>query len=416
MKVKIEKSYVNCYYIILFSILLFGYTIRSSIFYSVFGYMNIIFYICMSIILLRWVKYINFNIIIVAIIFSCIVYVDILTCSTFEKFITSILTFVLPLLLFCVDYKRIVKNKERFIYKSIKILNFFVLVIFCYMIVDLFSGCLLTKTLSIIFPKLIEYIPNDTGFLQFRSVSYLGHELYTKHFILVFYILNMLYLRITFKALMNIMFVHIISIIGMALSGSKLGILILLFLIICFNFKSKNRFINFILIFIGLLIINFLGVFDFVINRFTTTTLTTGRFLAWDMISETLPNIKLLGGSGENLTANLLETFNQTQVTAALEYPFRTWLYRYGFIPTILILYELYFKLFYKFIKSKNMIFIISYFVIIVETSAFNQLVYNPDFCIAIIMWNIILDCMFNLYQAKKDSLGEESHDKEIIK
>lgn len=414
MKIKVEKSYVNCYYAILLSTLLFGYTMRSSIINGVFGYVNIISYTCMSIILLRWIKYINYNFIVVIAISLMIIYVDIITYSRADKIIHSMVTFVLPLLLFSVDYKRIVKNKELFIVKLIKILNFFIVITFFYMIIDMITGAILTKSLSIIFPKLVDYIPINTGFLQFRSASYLGHELYTKHFFIMFYILNMIYYLTMSKSIMNIIAVHVISIIGIALSGSKLAILALLFLIVYFNFKGRNRFIKFVLIFIGLLIINSLGLFDFVINRFKTTTLTTGRSLAWDLVFESLPEIKLIGGSGESLNANLMKQFTQIQVTAAFEYPFRVWLYRYGFIPTILILYQLYIKLFCKFIKGKNMIFIISFFVVIVETSAFNQLVYNPDFCILLIMWNILLDCMYNLCEEKK-FIGNSNYDKEIL-
>lgn len=405
MKIKVEKSYVNCYYIMLLSTLLFGYTIRSSIINGIFGYINIIFYICMLMILLKWIKYINYNLIVVVAILLSIIYVDITTYSSIDRIINSIITFVLPMLLFSIDYKRIVKNKELFITKCIKILNFFIIIIFLYMIIDMMTGATLTKNSSKIFPKLIEYIPSNTGFLQFRSTSYLGHELYTKHFFIMYYILNMIYYLVTSKSLMNIIIVHVISIIAIALSGSKLAILVLLFLIVYFNFKGKNKFIKFILIFIGLLIMNSLGIFDFVINRFKTTTLTTGRGLAWDIVSGSLPEIKLIGGSGENLTSNLMKYFTQIQVTAAFEYPFKILLYRYGLIPTILILYELYGKTFYKFLKGKNMIFIISFFVMIVETSVFNQLIYNPDFCIVIIIWNILLNCLYDL-----------NHERRIIK
>lgn len=415
MKIKVEKSYVNCYYIILLSILLFGYTMRSSLISGVFGYINIMFYACMFLILLKWIKCINYNSFVVAAIFLLILYVDIVTHSNFNQIVTSMVTFVFPLLLFCVNYNKIIKNKELFIVKSIKILNFFIVITFIYIIIDMITGATLTRSLATIFPKLAEYIPVNTGFLQFRSVSYLGHELYTKHFFIVFYILNMIYYSINTKSIMNIVAVHFISIVGVALSGSKIAILVLLFLMIYFNFKGKNKFIKLLLIFIGLLIMNSLGIFDFVINRFKTTTLTTGRSLAWNIISPSLPNIKLIGGSGENLTANLMNRFTQTQVTAAFEYPFRMWLYRYGLIPTILILYQLYIKSVYKFLKGKNLIFIVSFSVIIVETSTFNQLVYNPDFCIAVIMWNIILNCMYDLYQEKKFT-GENSYDQKNIK
>lgn len=403
MKIKVEKSYVNCYYAILLGVLFFGYTIRSSIINGVFGYMNIIFYICMSIILLRWIKYINYNLIIVLAIFLMIVYIDTITYSRIDQIIISIVTFVLPLLLFCVDYKRIVKNKELFIIKSIKILNFSVIITFFYIILDMITGAILTKSMSIIFSNLVEYIPTNTAFLQFRSASYLGHELYTKHFFIMFYILNMIYYLIMSKSIINIITVHIISVVGIALSGSKLAILVLLFLIVYFNFKGRNKFIKFVLIFIGLLIINSLGLFDLIINRFKTTTLTTGRSLAWKLVFESLPKIKLIGGSGEYLISNLMQKFTQIQVTAAFEYPFKIWLYRYGLIPTILILYQMYIKSLYKFIKGRNMIFSISFLVMIVETSTFNQLVYNPDFCIVIIIWNILLNCMYDLYREKNN-------------
>ena len=52
--------------------------------------------------------------------------------------------------------------------------------------------------------------------------------------------------------------------------------------------------------------------------------------------------------------------------------------------------------------------FIISFSLLIVETSVFNQLVYNPDLFILIILWNIILNCMFDLYR----KIGEENENK----
>lgn len=406
MKIKVEKSYVNCYYIMLLSVFIMGYTLRSSILPGVIGYINIPFYICMSIILLKWAKYINQNIIVTGIILCIILYVDIKTGSDIDKIIVSMLGFVIPLSLFSVDYKRIVKNKHMFLTKSIKILNLFVVIMFMYMLIDLFTGCAMTKALSVIFPKLAEYIPTNTGFLQFRSASYLGHELYTKHFIIMFYMLNMLYYLTTSKYLINIIVLYGVSVIGIALSGSKLGILILLFLIVFFNLKSKNKMINFTLIFLGLLILAYLGIFDYVINRFTTTTFTTGRSQAWELVATSLPNLKAIGGLGEGLMEFLRARYNDIQVTAAFEYPFKIWMYRYGWVVTALILYQIYACTLYKFIKGKSIIFILSFLMIIGETSSFNQLVYNPDLIILVVLWNIILSNMFDLYEENKNILG----------
>lgn len=399
MKIKIEKSYVNCYYIMLISIFSMGYITRSSILPGAIGYVNIIFYICMSIILMRWIRCINRNIIVVSIIFGIVLCIDLSTTLDIYKSITSLLGFVLPLLLFCIDYKKIIMDKEKFVVKCIKIINFFAIIVFVYMIVDLFSSSALTKSLSTFFFKLESIIPKRTGFLQFRAGSYLGHALYTKHFILMFYILNMIYYIITSKYLMNIIVVHIISMVGIALTGSKLGIMAILFLILYYNSKNKNRIINFAIIFLGLLILGYLGVFDIVINRFMTTTFTTNRVAAGELVSSALPGIKLVGGFGVNLSDYLLKRFNSSEVTAAMEYPFKIWVYRYGLIATALILYEIYISTLYRFVKSRNVIFIISFLIIIAETSAFNQLVYNPDLFILIILWNIILNNMLDLYE-----------------
>ena len=98
MKIKIEKSYANCYYIMLLSIFITGYTLRSSILPGVFGYINFAFYISMFIILMRWIKYFNIShIMIISAIFGGILYVDIMTGSNIYKSINSIFGFVLPL-------------------------------------------------------------------------------------------------------------------------------------------------------------------------------------------------------------------------------------------------------------------------------------------------------------------------------
>ena len=164
-----------------------------------------------------------------------IIGVDIATKSKLDSMIRSLIAFVIPISFLCIDHNKIIKDKEQFIIRFIKIFNVLILTVFIYMLIDSITGCYLTKSLGSVFENFQQYIPKNTGFLKYRSSSYLGHQLYTKHFMLMFYTLNMLYFTVTSKKLLNIGLVHVISILSILMSGSKTALVALFILILLFK-------------------------------------------------------------------------------------------------------------------------------------------------------------------------------------
>ncbi len=406
MRLDREKKYsdINYYYIILISIMMFGYTIRSSIFDGIIGYINIISYLCMAIILFKHYKNIDKSIFIVIFIMLYIISIDIATNSKIDSIARSLIAFVLPLAFLCIDHNRIIKNKEEFIIKFLKIFNALVIILFIYMLIDGLSGCYLTKIMSNVFDNLKDYVPKNTGFLKYRSKSFLGHQLYTKHFILMFYLLNMIYFVITSKSVMNIGLIHIISVLSILMSGSKTALVVLFILVLFFNIRGPSKYRKMGILIIAVIIMYFMGLFDYIINRFMTTSLTTGRSVGWRIVSEGLPNVKIFSGQGENLFKMIENKFTDTQITAAFEYPIRILSFRYGILVTSLIMYLSYFKSLFKFLKDRCIIIVICFLLVIGETNTFNQLVFNPDFMILIVLWNIVFMCMFEIWKDYKDN------------
>lgn len=412
MKLKIKKSIELYYYIIFLSLFIFGNVIRRSFFSGFFGTGNFIFYLFLFIFTIKAVKLkkINFKgILCIFLIIPLILYADFKSGSSIKSIVTSIVYLVFPLLLMDID---IIKRDKRyeFIHCILSILNFFVILNVCIMFLDQISGCMITKAMTTIFPAIREYIPSSFGFLKFRSVTYLGHELYITHLILMFYMMNMLYYKFYSKYLVRISVIYIVTIFGILFTQSKLGVILIFAAIFYFNFNKKNRMINIVLLLLGIVCLYYIGFFDVIIYRFKNTSFDTGRTTWLNYLRNNYGlSIQILGGYGENMNSyfqsRLLSTHSSNWarviVTAAFESPMLLIAYRYGVLVSILWLSKIYLTTLIPILKSKCFTLVVVFMLLFIHNMSFNQLVYNNDLLICVLIRNIVFLCFVEEWNNK---------------
>lgn len=401
MKIKFKRSIANYYYAILLSVFLFGIVIRKSFLPGMTGTANMIFFFCELVVIITALKRKKLKIsgtILGIVLMLSILYVDMRTSSSTGSMFSSIVYIVLPLFFLDAEVLNGI-DRKKFITTVLKILNFFVIIIVAIMFCDQISGCAVTRAMAGLFPYLNNYLPSSSGFLQFRSNTYLGHELYNTHFIIMFYMLNMLYRSKFGEAMLDIKIMHIIGVLGIAFTQSKMGAILLFVAIVYFNYNSRNRFVNTMLVFLGISILYYVGLFDAIISRFQSTSFTTGRLTWLNYLSDYYGlEIRLFGGYGENLTSyfisklrgNYSESWSQMIVTAAFESPFLIISYRYGLLIAVLLFLKMFFGTFFSIWKAKSRSLLLCYVLMIVQVVAFNQLIYNPDLLCCVLLWNVV--------------------------
>ena len=215
----------------------------------------------------------------------------------------------------------------------------------------------------------------------------MGHALFTKELFLYFYFLNIIYFKKFNKKLMNLNIVTIIAFIGVFLTGSKTGAAIILISILVTNYR-KSKILNFIfpiIIIIGGYIV---GLFNTLILRLKTETLTTGRTLAGDKFSQLgIMKIKLLYGYGEDMIKRVILALGNSEATAAFEYPFKILLFKYGVFCTILIYIIIFIMPIIKFIKDKEYYILFAFVLKAIDINTYNGMIYKPDNMILFVLF-----------------------------
>lgn len=424
MKIRLKRTLDKYYYIMLFSIFVFGSAIRKSFFSGALGTGNIVFLICELLILVNAVKAKKVfwqgwvpGIVLIAM----ILYIDHEASSDALSIARSVIYIILPSFLLEADVLSKIEAKE-FLRTMIKILNFFVILIVCMMLADQLTGCAVTRGIAVLFSGVLSYLPSSYGFLQFRSISYLGHELYNMHFILMFYILNMLYSYELKETLVSKKALHAAAILGAVFTQSKMGVIVLFAAIIFFNYNSKKRWLNIFFLICGMGILYYVGLFHSIIGRFANTSLTTGRFRWLTYLTDYYGlNLKLFGGYGENLTSYFSSRLSSSHsenwvrviVTAAFDSPIAIVAYQYGILPCILWLIQVFGSTAIKVFQSKSKAIVLCFALMFAQIMTFNQLIYNPDLMCSVIIWNVV----FGMFcRAKAESCGKVSDASAVMK
>lgn len=275
--------------------------------------------------------------------------------------------------------------------KSLKIINIFVIIIFTIGVVDpLINFCIMNFIGKYVTPALLVWIKNNTNGL-YRYTSYMGHALVTKEIFLIFYLLNSAYNRKFKKVLLNNTVIMFISLVGILLTGSKSGVILIL---ICFLFLNTEKEISKKVIISLFIIITPLlfGGYDTVLERFKTQTLTTGRYESMQYINDyNFLKYSYFSGYGEYMDRHISVVVGDERTTALLEYPMKILVLKYGIVCTILIAISIFIVPTIYFIKKKQF-YILSLFLIkVIDLNTYNGLVTKADNMIMFVLFTVLL-------------------------
>lgn len=209
----------------------------------------------------------------------------------------------------------------------VKILNCSIIFITICGLIDIFFE----KYASLFFSKLYDIESLYSMINQNRMVSYMGHSLDTAQVFIIYFISNYIY-STYFNKRKNKNIYIIISYLGVALTGSKLNMILLMLLTLVLNFKVK-KIRNNILIILAIYCLYSFGLFDNIIYRLqfgiASGDLSTGRNVE-------LANLYKSGELSFNMFLGNSEVMSESMIIA-LEYPLLRLAFRYGSVFSIFI-------------------------------------------------------------------------------
>lgn len=208
-----------------------------------------------------------------------------------------------------------------------------------------------------------------------RLVSFYGHVIFTKEIILLFYVTGVLAHRYKIYQGTEIIYTSI-AVVAMAITTSKMGIVLIMTGILYFNFNKKRiRYIVMIAL-LGYAAYSF-GLFDAIIERFNVAfslgDITTGRNTALvALYSSGALYFDFLGGSGF--------TNMSTTMIAALEYPLLRLAYRHGILYAVIILLSVFVVPIIRLIRSHKTDLLIALLLIALDINTFDSIASVGDY------------------------------------
>lgn len=373
---------------ICFSIFLFSFYIREAVFKSGAN-INIIFIIIVIIYIYINKKSINPTMLIFLLFIMIYTFIIdyFINSNSITIIIGNICMIFIPMLLFTIRVEE--KNFEEILITCLKIINFFIIIIFSIGIVDSFINFSIMKFVGeYIAPGLNDWISDNTSeLILYRYTSFMGHPLFTKELFIYFFLLN----SICEKKLLNKNLVTLISLIGVLLTGSKTGIVLILLCIIGLEIKDA-KFKNIIISFILILTAYCIGFFDTVILRFQSESLTTGRSESIQYIKElNFIDYKFFSGYGERIHSIFADIVGEVYATASLEYPFRILLYKYGVVCLCMIIIYLIIYPTLCFLKYKQFYLLFAFIIKVIDINTYNGLIFKADNMILFVLFTYIL-------------------------
>lgn len=368
---------------------------------------NFLFLISLVIYLLFNKKRINgvfFNYLVLLIIY--IVIIDYLgNKNPIDTIVRNISMIILPIFLLTIkpkfnDYKKVTRN-------ILILFNTFIIIIFVIGLLDpLINFTIMRFIGEHILTSINVWIVGNTNLTSYRYTSYMGHTLFTKELFIYFYFLNNIYARKYKEYLINKNIVTIISLVGVLLTASKTGLILILISILVTEVISGNIKNTMYTIFI--FIFSYMGgFFNYAIQRLQNGSLTTGRNESWEYIkSKGIIESHIFYGKGEFLSDIVTKMVGQTHATAGLEYPFRIFLYKYGLVCTIIIISSIFLYPLIYLMKKREYYMVFAFIIKFIDISTYNGLVYKADNMILFVFFTYMLMFFFyndkNIYDEEK--------------
>ena len=220
-----------------------------------------------------------------------------------------------------------------------------------------------------------------------RFYSIWGHPLSNAVFFNSFFVLNVLWLRANKRKCPTFIF-FMITLGGVLLASSKTGITVCFLLQVLMNWKHKK----WLLISIPVLaLLYFLGAFNGIITRFTTSSLTTGRVEA---LKKYLPSgiepFRFFSGYGSNVIMN--SSHPLTKLRAAFEFPLLMFAHDYGILFSVVHIFGLFAYTTWRLLRNRNWIPWLCWSLLFAEINTFNAYTLrSQDDCLFFCLLTLIL-------------------------
>ncbi len=303
--------------------------------------------------------------------------------------VTAIVQSLLPLLL--VLYPMDASSRRKTAGLFIILFDAIIAVLLLYGIVERFSG-------QSIRHAIISWLENNglsaASFTRTlkdkRFYSIWGHPLTNAVFFNSFFVLNVFWLRAARRKCPTIFF-FLVTLAGVLLASSKTGITVCFLLQILMNWKHKK----WLLISIPILaLLYFLGAFNAIITRFTTSTLTTGRLEA---LRKYLPSgiepFRFFSGYGSNVILN--SSHPLSRLRAAFEFPLLMFAHDYGILFSVIHIFGLFIYATQRFLRKKNWIPWLCWSLLFAEVNTFNAYALrSQDDCWFFCLLTLVLFCI----------------------
>lgn len=285
----------------------------------------------------------------------------------------------------------------------IKFINIMTIFLIIFAVLDKITGASVAKFFAGIFRDRSFYnsvLSDGTN----RYYSFMGHPLYNTQLFLMFYVINYCGNRYA-KYGINMIIVSIISILGIGLCASKTGFILLIACLI-FLRPVNNKWIYPIVLLAMVCGAMSMGIFDMLIYRLKTQTLTSGRNEVWKILEyNNLFPLKFWTGYGSGF--NKIYNRYITLASAAFEYPIRLFALEYGILFSILIYIIIFIKPVFRILKNKQFILLISFGIIFADVNTYNGIGLGIDI---MLMFSTYVYIIMNLsnYIKEKDLIEGE--------
>lgn len=302
--------------------------------------------------------------------------------------------YVLPMLYMTLRINRIDSMQE---YSAIwvKWLRTICVVMIVFKILDIGLGDFLQRFWVTLYQSsTLEYLVNKG-----RFVSFYGHSLENTLFFLLLIVWANIYHNATKSNKDGLYLIDTMTgLIGIAISGSKSGLMLaILLLLLCNIGLKKTKYMIGVLVIFAMLY--FTGILDTVLNRImegiAIGDLSTSRNTALERL--------LLNGtlSFESMRGHAID-YSSTSIIAALEYPFLRWSYTNGIVFTV-IMYCVYFVFpVMKILKTKKWNALICVLILMAYVNGNNGIsAYNDDLLIYAINIGLIIQTV--VYMGEKN-------------
>lgn len=212
--------------------------------------------------------------------------------------------------------------------------NFFVLLVFTILLLDLLTGSAVMRILTAWFmPEMSGWVGH--GIFE-RHVSIWGHYLITAGFYMVFLFMNVAYAKVEGEYLLDVRLLYVVATVGVLSTGGKTALVIYLVSIVWINLSGEHRFRNGVALTVFLLGLYYLGAFDIVLGRFQAEDLSSGRNeSAAMMLSREFPGFFSI--YGDNFNAHAAALIGPDYASMFQEYSLLALAYKFGIVYSLLL-------------------------------------------------------------------------------